>query len=66
MTADIVNLRRARKNKVRTAKEAQAAENRLRFGQSKADRQAMVGQSRIDRARLDGARRSTDADDTKP
>lgn len=36
--ADIINLRRARKTKAREDKEAVAAENRLKFGQSKSER----------------------------
>ena len=40
MTADIVNLRRARKTKARAEREQQAAENRVRFGRTKAERQA--------------------------
>jgi hypothetical protein len=38
MTADIVNLRRARKAKVRADKERTAAENRAAFGRSKAEK----------------------------
>jgi hypothetical protein len=36
--AEIVNLRRARKRKARVEKEAQAAENRVRFGRRRADK----------------------------
>ncbi|WP_321339254.1 DUF4169 family protein [Breoghania sp.] len=35
MTADIINLRQVRKARRRVAKETEAAENRIRFGQSK-------------------------------
>jgi hypothetical protein len=35
---DVVNLRLARKAKARTEKDAQAAENRTRYGQSKQER----------------------------
>ena len=38
MPADIVNLRRARKQRVRSDKEAEAAANRAKFGRSKAER----------------------------
>lgn len=38
MSADIVNLRRARKAKARAEKEQRAAENRVLFGRSKAQR----------------------------
>ncbi|WP_319775600.1 DUF4169 family protein [Breoghania sp.] len=44
MTADIINLRQARKARRRVAKETEAAENRIRFGQSK---------SRKDKAKAD-------------
>ncbi len=35
--AEIVNLRRARKKKTRAEKEARAADNRVRFGRTKAE-----------------------------
>jgi len=37
--ADIVNLNKARKQKARAEKKAQAAENRVRFGRRKTDRE---------------------------
>lgn len=40
MSAEIVNLRRARKAKLRSEKEQRAAENRVRHGLTKAERQA--------------------------
>ena len=36
--ADIVNLRQARKRKARSAQEARAAENRVRFGRGKSQK----------------------------
>ncbi len=36
--AEIVNLRRARKDKARAGKEARAVENRTRFGRTKAEK----------------------------
>jgi hypothetical protein len=39
MAADIVNLRQFRKTKARSDKEKSAAENRLLFGRTKADKQ---------------------------
>jgi len=36
--AEIVNLRRARKGKARVEKDARAADNRVRFGRTKAER----------------------------
>lgn len=52
--ADIVNLRSARKARARVEKEAQAAQNRLRFGVSASERRA--GDSARDKAErhLDG------------
>ena len=38
MTGEIVNLRQARKRKARTEREKVAADNRIRFGKSKAER----------------------------
>ncbi|MCP8937200.1 DUF4169 family protein [Alsobacter sp. SYSU M60028] len=56
MTADIVNLRRARKAKARADKDAQAAENRIRFGQPKAERSRADAIARLDASRLEGHR----------
>lgn len=48
--SDIVNLRQARKARARAEKEKQAADNRLRFGMTKAERQAAERQrSSLDR-----------------
>ena len=38
MTGEIVNLRRVRKDRARTAKEAEAAQNRAIHGRSKSER----------------------------
>ncbi|OKL45377.1 DUF4169 family protein [Pseudovibrio exalbescens] len=55
MSADIVNLRQARKHKKRAAKEKQAEENRRSFGRSKAQRQlSSLERERFNR-QLDGA-----------
>jgi hypothetical protein len=40
MTAEIVNLRKARKSKARAVREAEADANRAKFGRARADRQA--------------------------
>ena len=50
MTAEIVNLRKARKAKAKVAKERQAEENRVRFGRTKG--QKVVED--FDRARRNG------------
>jgi hypothetical protein len=47
--ADIVNLNRARKAKVRADKEAQAVQNRIAFGRTKAEKQ----QAAAEKARAD-------------
>lgn len=47
--ADIVNLNRARKAKARSDKEAQAAQNRIAFGRTKAEKQ----QAAAEKARAD-------------
>lgn len=55
MSADIVNLRDARKHKKRAAKEKQAEENRRSFGRSKAQKQlSSLERERFNR-HLDGA-----------
>lgn len=58
MTADIINLRRARKAKARTQKVAQAEENCAKSGRSKAERKMTDAVLKLDRSRLDSARRS--------
>lgn len=64
MTADIINLRKARKAKQKADKDRQSAENRIVFGRSKADRGATAALIKLDRTRLDGAKRSNpDPDD---
>lgn len=40
MSAEIVNLRQARKQKKRTDREKQAEDNRRKFGRTKAEREA--------------------------
>ena len=55
--SEIVNLRRARKAKVRTAAAEQAAENRARFGAPKAEGAQKAATQDLERRRLDGHRR---------
>jgi hypothetical protein len=57
MTADIVNLAKARKARERANREREAHQNRLKFGQSKAERTLLEAQERKSRAELDRARR---------
>ncbi|MGJ0507173.1 MAG: DUF4169 family protein [Methylocystis sp.] len=56
---DVVNLRRARKDRARREKEAQAQENRVAFGRPKGERELSAAQKRLDNARLDAHRRET-------
>ena len=62
MSADIVNLRQARKAKARADKQRQAEENRVRFGRSKADKQHDAAVRRLDTRKLDGQQRSKPGD----
>jgi len=68
MTAEIINLRQARKRRARNAAEAQAAENRIRFGRTLGERE-QDEQSAAKALRLiEGHRRAPGADepDEKP
>jgi hypothetical protein len=56
MTAEIVNLRRARKAAARDAEARDAAVNRARHGESKAVRQATRARADLDSRRLDGSK----------
>lgn len=68
MSAEIINLRQARKQRERDEKDARAAENRARFGRSKADR-ALEDDAQARAARsLDGHEREPTGslEDTPP
>jgi hypothetical protein len=52
--AEIVNLRRARKDKARAGKAARAADNRIRFGRSKAEKRAAEAECERADTGLDG------------
>jgi hypothetical protein len=57
MTAEIVNLRRARKQKARTEKEREAEANRIAFGRTRAEKLATDAErERAERA-IDSHRR---------
>ena len=60
--AEIVNLRRARKQKARTEAETEAAANRLAHGQSKAARKLTDAQLEAAKRNLDGHKRNDDND----
>lgn len=55
--AEIVNLNRFRKTKAREAAEAKATENRVKFGQSKAERARLAAEKAKLRAVTDGAKK---------
>lgn len=57
MTGEIVNLRKARKARERAEAEARAAENRIRFGRSKAERKSAADNEDLAARRLEGHRR---------
>lgn len=58
--AQIINLRQARKAQKRQQAEAAAANNRARFGQTKAQRTAQAAESERAMRLLDGAKRDQD------
>ncbi len=62
MTADIVNLNRFRKGKVRAAKDAAAAENRVRFGRTKSEKERSMTESEGAARHLDAHRRDAPSD----
>jgi len=60
--AEIVNLRRFRKEKARAAKEAQAAANRAAFGRPRHERQRIKAERELQLRRLDALKREGGAD----
>ena len=57
MTAQIINLKRARKAKARAAKAEEAGRNRAAFGRPKSERAASDAERARGQSLLDGARR---------
>lgn len=55
--ADIINLRQARKAKARSEAEAKAAQNRISFGRTKAERNLTEARSALEEKRIDAHRR---------
>jgi hypothetical protein len=55
--AEIVNLKRVCKAKARAEAETQAAENRAKYGQTKAERARLASQKDKLRAAIDGAKK---------
>ena len=60
MSADIVNLRRARKAKERRERETTAAGNRAVFGRTKTEKAQESAERRLETAKLDAHRRTRD------
>lgn len=58
--AEIINLRMARKARDRTVAERKAAENRAKFGRTKAEKAAERAEAERKVRTLDGARRETE------
>lgn len=58
----VVNLRAARKARVRADKRAKGDANAVKFGRSKADKQLQSAKSALEQKKLDGARRETSCD----
>ncbi|HEY5226477.1 MAG TPA: DUF4169 family protein [Methylovirgula sp.] len=61
MSGEIVNLRRVRKTKQRNADADAAAENRVRFGQSKTQRALAVDTEKLATRRFEAHRRESPA-----
>lgn len=57
MTAEIINLNKARKARERAEKGRRAEENRVRYGRTKAEREQEDAQRELDTRRHDGAQR---------
>lgn len=55
--ADIISLKSARKQKARSIKEAQAAENRVKFGQTKAEKQLAEARNDLAAKHIDAHKR---------
>ncbi|NKF24604.1 DUF4169 family protein [Solimonas marina] len=57
--AEIINLNKRRKLKARADAEKQAADNRVRYGRTKAEKEQAARQAELERQRLDQLRRET-------
>lgn len=60
MPGDVVNLRQFRKSKARAEKNARAEENRVKFGRTKAERQAERAEKDKAHRHLDGHKLTDD------
>lgn len=61
--ADIINFNKHRKQKARADAEKQAADNRVRFGRTKAEKDKAALETETAKARLDQLRREPPATD---
>ena len=59
MSAELINLKRVRKNRKRTEDEKRANENRIKFGRSKIETQITAGEKSRAVKALDGHKRET-------
>jgi hypothetical protein len=69
MTAEIVNLNKVRKARDRANRERDAQENRIKYGQTKSDRNLFEARNRKWQHDVDASRRRSDGlddDDTGP
>lgn len=57
--ADILSLSKARKARARADKEQQAAQNRVKFGRTKADKQRDEAEAALTKKRLDDSKRDS-------
>lgn len=63
MTAEIVNLNKVRKARERANRERGAQENRIKYGQTKSERNLFEARTRKWQGDLDASRRQSDDDD---
>jgi hypothetical protein len=56
--AEIVNLRKLRKAKARSADESKAAENRVKFGRTRQERAKQAAEQALELRRIEGHRRT--------
>jgi Domain of unknown function (DUF4169) len=66
MSAEIINLRQARKAKERREAAALAEENRAKFGRSKAERKVTQAERDLEARRLEAQRRERGGNDDEP
>jgi capsule polysaccharide export protein KpsE/RkpR len=63
MSAEIINLKRARKAKQRHEAATRAEQNRAKFGRTKAERQTTEAVQDLEACRIEAARRQRGSDD---